>query len=51
MHEGPVGGKWLQIFESLILIFQVLHLFPVSAESFLSKSWYVTASNLRAGGM
>ena len=47
MHEGLVGAKVAAEFESLILIFQVSHLFPVRAESFLSKWTPVTASNLR----
>ena len=47
MHEGLVGAKVAAEFESLILSFQVSHLFPVRAELLLARWGHVTASNLR----
>ena len=54
LHEaaqGLVGAKVAAEFESLILIFQVSHLFPVRAELLLARWGHVTASNLRHGVM
>jgi hypothetical protein len=49
--QGRLGADWSFRMQSLILVFQVSHLFPVCAELFLAKWGHVTASNLRNGVM